>query len=250
MALEFNIIRLIQAGSTNKEASRLAQEQDGNFAVVAQVQTAGRGQRGNVWESAPGANLTVSLLIRHYGRLLAREQFRFCEAMALAVADTVEQCGGGTARVKWPNDVYADGDGKIAGLLIEHSVSGAQITRSVVGIGLNVNQTAWEGDAPNPVSLRQITGRCQNLDEVLRILLDNVEARYAAMGEESQHAEYIGRQWRSSGFHPYRLPLEGAVVEAEIADISSEGILTLRHLDGRLTRHAFKEALAIIPGRR
>lgn len=249
--MNFKIITLPEAGSTNTEAARLASLHGGNLAVVATAQTAGRGQRGNVWESAPGENLTVSLLINHPEGLEVKSQFRFSEAMALAVADTVEQCGGGEATVKWPNDVYADGDGKVSGLLIENSVSGSGMVRSIVGIGLNVNQLEWHGDAPNPISIRQISGKQQPVEAVLETLLSNVERRYAAMATHAQHEEYRRRQWWGCGFHPYRIPAEGdAIIEAEIADIAPDGMLTLRRRNGQTSSHAFKEALAVTPRRR
>ena len=107
--------------STNSYVSHHAASLADMTMVIADAQTAGRGQRGNSWESEPGKNLTFTLLHRPKG-VLPREQFAISEATALAVADFLEE-NGISAAVKWPNDIYV-GDRKIAGILIEHSLTG------------------------------------------------------------------------------------------------------------------------------
>lgn len=143
----------------------------GHFLLVtAGEQTAGRGQRGTVWESAAGENLTFSVAWRNVG-VAARDQFLISEAVALSVAETVAELLKGTActeavSVKWPNDVYV-GERKICGMLIEHSLSGPHIDATMAGIGLNVNQRHFCGDAPNPVSLCQLAGQTFSLTAVM-----------------------------------------------------------------------------------
>jgi BirA family transcriptional regulator, biotin operon repressor / biotin---[acetyl-CoA-carboxylase] ligase len=148
---------------------------------IADQQTAGRGQRGNQWEAAPGQNLTFSVVL-HPTFLDLAHQFMLNVATALAVADTVAAAlapvpQGPPVRVKWPNDVYA-GDQKIAGILIENSLAGPQIRASVVGIGLNVNQTSFEFSQTRPTSLALLGGRHYHLPTALTSLAERLEAYY------------------------------------------------------------------------
>ena len=162
--------------STNSDPAVLDPEAPHGLVVAAREQTAGRGQRGNTWESGPGLNLSFSIVLRPAGIHPAR-QFCISEAVALAVAETVEEelCRNGVddpVYVKWPNDIYV-GDRKICGILIENTITGTHIDKSIVGIGLNVNQREFLSDAPNPVSLIQLTARETPLDS----LLDRLTAR-------------------------------------------------------------------------
>ena len=214
--------------------------------VMTREQTAGRGQRGNTWEAAPGENITASLLLVPEG-VEARRQFSVSEAVALAVTDTLARYGV-SATVKWPNDIYV-GDSKICGILIEHSLYGTQIRRTIAGIGLNVNQSLFLSDAPNPISMTQITGHRYDIDEVARVLGDMVEARMAIVatpeGRRRTHGEFMARLWRGRGVWPWRRP-DGSVFEASIADIADTGMLTLRLVDGSEETFAFKEVAFIL----
>ena len=154
------IIELESVPSTNTWAKEHAEELHHADIVLTHDQTAGRGQRGNSWEAEPGMNLTFSLCLEP-SSILPSEQFLLSEAVALGVADAVAQALGLDTQqeeitVKWPNDIYA-GNRKIAGILIEHSIRGNRIAKSIAGIGLNVNQRLFRSDAPNPVSMHQLT---------------------------------------------------------------------------------------------
>lgn len=150
-------LRLLESvDSTNNYAKANAASLPSPTMVVAREQTAGRGQRGNSWESEPGANLTFSVFVR-LPEFPARRQFAVSEAVALAVADTLGVFGV-QAKVKWPNDIYV-GDRKICGILIEHALMGAELMHTVIGVGINVNQKRFLSPAPNPVSMRQLLGK-------------------------------------------------------------------------------------------
>ena len=139
--------------STNDDARDLKYH-DGDI-IWADFQTAGRGQRGHTWESRAGENLTFSVLLEpHF--LPVTEQFMLLEAVALALRDFFAELGVET-KVKWTNDIYV-GNRKAVGILIEHSYSGGRLARTIVGIGINVNQTEFSADIPNPVSLALLTG--------------------------------------------------------------------------------------------
>lgn len=244
------VITLEEADSTNSWLAREEAALDDMTAVRAVAQTQGRGQRGNSWESELGMNLTFSLLHRPDG-LEARRQFCVSEAAALGIADMLAEYGI-EAKVKWPNDIYAD-DRKICGILIENAVSDRWLTRCIIGAGVNVNQLRFVSDAPNPVSMRQLTGREYDAEEVMEKTARCIERRLTVLSgpeaEDSrrrQHEEFLKRLWRGEGYHPYRDASDGTRFEARIADIAADGYLTLERRDGTRSRYAFKEVEFIL----
>ena len=168
--MSLNIEILDSCDSTNAVLASRPDAQHGTV-VATRSQTAGRGQRGNSWEAEPGTNLTFSLLLRPQGFPAAR-QFELSMLVALGVADVLNSLFGRLgfrdlkARIKWPNDIYV-GHKKIVGILIENQLSGAGIDRTIVGIGVNVNQTRFLSDAPNPTSVALLTGRTLALEPLL-----------------------------------------------------------------------------------
>ena len=233
-----------ELASTNSELARLAAEGAPHGTVVScTAQTSGRGQRGNTWESAPGENVTMSVLIRPDG-VAPREQFAISEAVALAVAETLDAYlpSGMRAEVKWPNDIYV-GDRKICGILIENRISSTEICHSIAGIGLNINQKRFFSDAPNPVSLHQLTSQDHDVGEISRKVAQRVIDNAAMC--RACHSRYMERLWRRDGFHLYAEP-GGEPFEARIADVALTGHLTLAHRDGHTATYAFKEVAALI----
>ena len=159
MAKKHDIIWLESIDSTNEECRRRISDID-NLSVVAAVsQTSGKGQRGNVWLSEPGKNLTFSIVLKFPINVMAGElepmhaydQFVLSEIAALSVVDLLAEHRI-EAKIKWPNDIYID-DRKICGMLIENSLRGEWIQHSVIGIGLNVNQRNFDVTLPNPTSM-------------------------------------------------------------------------------------------------
>ncbi|MDR0546159.1 MAG: biotin--[acetyl-CoA-carboxylase] ligase, partial [Dysgonamonadaceae bacterium] len=181
-----NIIRLNSIDSTNRYLNDLAAQQnleEGTTAIT-QQQSAGRGQRGNSWESEAGKNLTFSTLL-YPGFLPVSQHFLLSEAVALAVCDALNALLENlplphSFRIKWPNDIYYE-NRKIAGILIENELTGATIEHSIIGIGLNINQTQFSDTLPNPISLKQITGQNADLDGLLETVLKNIMQRYGQL---------------------------------------------------------------------
>lgn len=163
--------------STSNYLASIADESPHGFVVEAEAQTAGRGQRGNSWESEPRMNILMSVLLRPEG-IAPSEQFLISQAVSVAIVRVLRHYLP-EVRIKWPNDIYV-GDRKICGILIENSITATKIIHSIVGIGLNVNQREFHSDAPNPVSMFQLTGRnrCTSLlaREVVREILREVES--------------------------------------------------------------------------
>lgn len=234
-------IELAKTASTNSWVAENADALEAPCIVYALEQTAGRGQRGNSWEAAPDMNLTASALLRPEG-VEAAGQFAISEAVALAVTDVLASLGV-EAKVKWPNDVYV-ADRKICGILIEHSVYGRAISRSVAGIGINVNQTVFLSDAPNPVSLRQLTGRHFAIPDIATLLGKALASRMEQChgSRQTLHDEFMGKLWRGDGAaHPFLDRRLGEEIAASILSVAPDGTLTLRLESGETRSYAFKE---------
>lgn len=242
------IICLEETDSTNNYASAHADELEPWSIVLTESQTKGRGQRGNSWEAEPGKNLTFSMVIKPEN-FRARDQFALSEAVALATVETLKE-EGIEACVKWPNDIYV-GDRKIAGLLLEHSVTGMFITHTVAGIGLNVNQTEFLSDAPNPVSMSMITGREYDLNSILEKLGSGISRKigeaFDQEGRRRLHETFKSSLWRGDGGrYPFRLP-DGTEFEAIIRDVEETGYLILGDEEGNEKKFAFKEVNFCLP---
>lgn len=240
------IYHIAETTSTNDLA---CEERYGHGDVIcAERQTAGRGQRGHTWTSPEGVNLLFSVVLCPTF-LPAGEQFLLSQAVALALVDTLGTCGI-DARIKWTNDIYV-GDKKLVGILIEHSYSGPTLARTIAGIGINVNQRAFDPALPNPVSMAVASGRTFDRREVLESFHACCMGRYGQLvrGEKAAlQEEYRKRMYRLGETHPYRRP-DGTLVEAVLEGVRPSGELILRHADG--TRHAylFREIEFVIAGK-
>lgn len=241
------VIRLDEARSTNSSLRAWLEKEklpEGSV-VLTDNQTAGRGQVGNSWESEPGMNLTFSIVL-YPTCISAKEQFLISQIAALSVKETLDAYTTDIT-VKWPNDIYWK-DKKICGMLIENDLSGRTIYSSIIGIGLNINQEEFRSDAPNPVSLTQITGETYDKESILRRFLSRFYAYYLRLLQEEQseiRSAYQAVLYRGDGFYPYQ-DAEGAF-EARIHHIEPTGHLVLELPDGSLRRYAFKEVSVLLP---
>ena len=241
-------IKVSQTASTNTYLSRLAATLPGGTVIYTPSQTAGRGQKGNSWESEDGKNLTFSHLLKR-PPVKARDQFYLSEAAALAVVEVLAAEAGDGFTVKWPNDVYWQ-DKKICGMLLENSLDGTDIGYCVVGIGINVNQERFLSDAPNPVSLINITGREHDLMALLKRVCSRIQQLVDSLGDDEArrdlHQRYMAVLYRNDGqLHPWEAA-DGHHFMASVAGIAPDGTLTLRHNDGTLHDYLFKEVHHVI----
>lgn len=213
--------------------------------VSTDFQTAGRGQVGNHWESEQGKNLLFSLRLQPTD-IDARQQFILSQAMSLSICETLKEYTEGIT-IKWPNDIYWH-DRKICGFLVENFLTGRRIDTCIIGVGVNVNQDAFRSDAPNPVSLKQITGKETERVFILARIIERFTGYYRQI-RSGQHEDIIltYRQslYRNTGFHPYTD--SNGTFEAEIRDIEPDGHLILADKEGNLRRYAFKEVKCLIP---
>ncbi|HMK04720.1 MAG TPA: biotin--[acetyl-CoA-carboxylase] ligase [Ferruginibacter sp.] len=152
----------------------------------AQEQTAGKGQRGKGWQTEPGKNIAMSLVLQPE-KLNASQQFLLSAAVALACFEFFAGYAGDETKIKWPNDLYWR-DRKAGGVLIENVFHGKQWKWAIAGIGININQTDFDGSLQNPVSLKQITGKEFNTvdlaKELYARLMKNIEEINAEAPEE------------------------------------------------------------------
>ncbi|MDO4461096.1 MAG: biotin--[acetyl-CoA-carboxylase] ligase [Bacteroidia bacterium] len=246
------IRHLQEVDSTNSEMKRwlgVCPDLLSHSCVYADFQISGRGQIGNSWESERNANILMSILYRPTEPMHVRRQFDISMAAALAVKSTIEAHlpSSHKVSVKWPNDVYVD-ERKICGILIENTLSGANIGYSIVGIGLNINQKEFISNAPNPISLYQLT--LKNYDEqgIREELQRNFikYSNYIPNQVDTLHNEYINSLFRADGnFHPWALP-SGETIMAKIIDTLSTGYIVLETETGQQSSYAFKEISHII----
>src|SRR5574344_522821 len=175
--INFQIIRFDEIDSTNSEAHRnLATAAEGTV-WTAGFQTKGRGQYDRHWESERELNLLATILLRPVF-LPANEQFLISKCTALAICDFLRTFHLKPG-IKWPNDIYI-GPNKICGILIEHQLSGSQLVSSIIGFGINVNQTKFQG-APNPTSIAIETGVLHDVDVLLPQVLQQIQKWYQTL---------------------------------------------------------------------
>jgi len=225
--------------------------------VYTDRQTAGRGQRGNSWESEPFKNVTMSILLRPEN-VAPNQQFWLSEISALAVERVLSKYIGNVS-IKWPNDVYYK-DFKICGMLIEHSLSGGKINYTIPGIGINVNQRVFLSDAPNPISLVNVLGHEVPTSEILDGLVDEILTMCDQLPEKAEeiHREFLSKLYRRDGFHEYQSTIrsasadglsvleEGEHFQARIVNVHPDGMLDLMTTEGYIHTFAFKEVAFIL----
>lgn len=250
--MEFRIFPFDEVTSTNDVAMSGPDMYGHGSILTARRQTAGRGQRGNRWCSAPGENLMFSLVLEPV-HILVEQQFRISEMAALAASDAVRTVTGGAVEcfVKWPNDLYV-GDKKLGGILIEHSLHSEYLSRSVIGIGINVRQREFDPALPNPTSIANELAVLDGVpipapETVLDAFCEAFSARYE-QEEVVLHTDFMFRLWRSdpARCYPYRDAASGEIFDASIAGVDRHsGELTLRLADGGERRYWFKEVEAV-----
>ena len=237
-----NMIRIKWFGSldsTNNELLRHLSDYD-NLSVVAAVeQFAGRGQRGNRWLSRPGENLTFSLLLRP-ADLPAKDLMSITFLSTLVIRGWL-RAEGVPARIKWPNDIYV-GNRKICGMLIENGLEAGRIAWSVIGIGLNLNQTDFPGELVNPTSLKRLTGNDYDPVRVLEGICRLFETFLPRLDSDRAglHTDYTMDLFQKDILCPYRDLLTGEVFEGTIKGVSTEGRLFVDR-DGKTGSYGFKE---------
>ena len=221
-------IHFPQLDSTNLEAKRLIEsgEAKHGLLITADYQTQGRGQQGKTWHSVEAQNAMLSLVLEPQD-LPIKHQFLLNMITSLAVADVIEDYGL-AVKVKWPNDIYVS-DKKICGILIQNFLKGDSIQQSIIGIGLNVNQTTWPSDVPNPTSLAKELDQGYIIRDVIDQIATSVLKRSNMMtNEHALRDEYLLRLYRRGEVS--RFALGSDVIDGTIQDIDDIGTVSYTHL--------------------
>jgi len=233
------LIYLSTCHSTNDYAAQLlsdGQPAEGTL-IITPEQTAGKGQRGNKWEAEAGKNLTFSLILKP-GFLSLSDQFYLNMISSLAVRDTAAEFLQTSLKVKWPNDIYLN-DKKIAGILIQNSIQKNSLSATIIGIGLNVNQTVFSDK--KAFSLQNYSGKEHPVEHVLEVLLEKLEANYLQLraGKREALAErYKNHLFRLNEKHFFRT--SGKTFEGIITGVDESGRLIIRSGE-ELLSFGFKE---------
>ena len=218
--------------------------------LAALSQTSGKGQKGNVWLSEPGKNLTFSIVLKFPATdikselepMLAYDQFVLSEITSLSIVDLLAEHGI-EAKIKWPNDIYV-GDRKICGMLIENSLRGEWIQHSIIGIGLNVNQRNFDVNLPNPVSmalLRDGSAPQTDLYKLLEEFMDIFRKYYRCLSDPmSLHLMYLSLLWRKDTPSKFISESSGTFT-GTIRGISEKGCLLVEVPEGIIYEFSFKE---------
>ncbi len=210
--------------------------------IWAEEQSAGRGQRGNNWISDLGENLTFTVVLKPKS-LPIKEQFSLLRVTALSLVEALSQFDI-EAKIKWTNDIYV-GDKKICGVLIENQIKDGFVHKSIIGIGLNVNQVEFSPSLPNPTSMRCEKGVKFNREEILNAihsrLIENIDSPdWGELGEAYHNALY-----RLGELHPF-CNSSGELFTARIIGVAPTGELTLEHKDGSQHSYLFREVQFVI----
>lgn len=257
-----------QTDSTNSLMQRLLKGEEQEYAaclkedvplIYTTYQTAGRGQMGNGWESERGKNLLLSYLLRE-PEVNISEMFLLNVIAAVAAHRTIAEWLSFEQRpmlsIKWPNDIYI-GNRKIAGILVENSLSGTKIQHSIAGIGINVNQEQWVSGAPNPVSIKQLTGVKADIDAIVKRFKHKLETTLSWTPVQLRNY-YRVHQYRCNGYWPFverevsTAPTMNATAEVEgqfmakIEGFLPTGELLLRDQQGNQRKYHFKQVRYVL----
>lgn len=239
-------VELDSTESTNKYARELlavSKPVEGTL-ISTKEQTLGRGQAGNVWHAEPGKNLTVSIIF-YPDFLEADKQFYLNMAVCLGIRDFCEYVLNEDVKIKWPNDIYY-GDNKLAGVLIENTISGSKLSTTIVGIGLNINQLAFGEGVKNATSFAAIKDIEYPLELMRNELCNYIEKYYLQL--KQGHYNFLDRGYTDSLYryqqtHEFRKGDQ--IFKGEINGVTKDGKLII-HSQGKELRFGFKEVEYII----
>ncbi|MDA3953578.1 MAG: biotin--[acetyl-CoA-carboxylase] ligase [Bacteroidales bacterium] len=235
------IVNLDMVDSTNNYFSKTLKENkvsEGSI-ISTLFQSSGKGLGNNTWESEKGKNLICSLLL-YPDFLPIDKNFLISKTISLGIVDYLKSKTN-EIKIKWPNDIYIN-DKKIAGILIENAIKGSSINQCIVGIGLNLNQTQFISDAPNPVSLTQITDDIYSIEKELIKLREHIRIFYKKLKSgkyEEINEKYINYLYRFNEYFTYKS--NNNTFKAKITGVNEFGHLQIINTNQEKMEFEFKE---------
>ncbi len=246
--MNFIKVFIDEVDSTNLEAVRRYENGSLMSGTIIRTafQTSGKGYEKNYWESEKGKNLLFTVSVKP-ANIKASEQFMLTQIISLAIVEVLDYIiPEKGVSVKWPNDIYV-GDKKIAGILIQNFIKNEDIDISLIGVGLNVNQTVFREETPNPTSLKLETGKEFDLDRIFEKIIERFDYNLCVMpgNSESLKQNYLKRLYRFNEFYDFGIENK-KTVRGKIVDISSYGQMILETESGEKLKFNFKEVEFIL----
>ena len=237
-----NIIKLDAIDSTNNYLKKIILNEGINdyTVVTAKFQTEGKGQLGTKWESEHSKNLICSVYKKKIN-IKVQDQFVISALVSLALIKTLKKINLSNLNIKWPNDIMSDNK-KICGILIENIVKQNYIKDTVIGIGLNVNQTIFN-NLPNATSIKNLIGTTCSIDEILEDLVRNLEYYFNKLDKSSINSifkKYEDALFRINKPSTFK-NLKGEVFSGYIKGVSRLGKLNIMLEDSLVKSYALKE---------
>lgn len=247
MIIGSDVIYFDTLPSTNTHAAVLLRSEKPREGTIisAGFQSGGRGQAGNKWESEACKNLLISIIL-YPESINPSDQFIISMAISLGLCELLDKYIPGS-KIKWPNDIYVNND-KIAGILIENTIMGSGIESCVAGIGLNVNQTIFLSNAPNPVSISSLTGSYLILSQLLNELSATLDKKYKQLLSEDYETimtDYISRLYKINEWSDYKDSY--GLFEGRILSVHENGLIKIEKKgSGIVSEYSFKEVEFIL----
>jgi BirA family biotin operon repressor/biotin-[acetyl-CoA-carboxylase] ligase len=213
---------------------QLAQGVETDLLISCENQTQGHGRNQKKWETLPHS-LYFSFNLEPNPKVTWT-----AIELSVIIADYFYEKFGESLKLKWPNDIYV-GDKKLGGILIENSIMSGTIKSSIVGVGLNINQTDFKSNAPNPVSLKMLTNKHCESEGILQDILAEVSRYYdlLCLGDfEKIDREFLSALYRLNERHYFK---SNVIFEGEIVGVDPIGKLLIKKDDGRISEFYFKE---------
>ena len=241
-----HIIQIDRVSSTNNYAAKLLNQTKIPFGAVimAQFQDDGRGQRGAVWQSKSGENLLFSAILD--GSLMKEcPPFYLSKCVAVSIKDTLSYFLKHKIHLKWPNDVLVERR-KIAGVLIESQWKGNNLFSSIIGVGLNVNQTHFEYGF-DATSMKLLSANDYDLKEVLQVLCTKLNFNFNRLLSKEYsdlQQDYLSSLYKYNEKTHFKIG--DKLEEVVLKDVNENGMVSLEMLGGKIKEYDFSQVRQII----
>ncbi len=244
----YKIISLKTVDSTNNFANQFVKDNKSEnvcgTVVFSTHQQQGKGTGQNIWESEKDKNILASIILcPHF--LSPEKQFLISKTVSLGILKYFKNKNI-DAKIKWPNDIFIN-NRKIAGVLIENSILGSNISTSIIGIGLNINQQKFIFSSTKPISLTNITNKNYSLIEELKVLLENIFIEYNKLSNkqfDEIDKEYFNNLYKKDVFTEYQTSTDKFY--AKIHSIDEIGRLVLITKQNEIRKFSFKEVSIVL----